>query len=69
MVSYGPLSWQLTSQFRGSIRDITDETNATRAYAILGFSWGLGGVIGPVGSLLRVGPNPRSLVASSRTPP
>lgn len=36
--------------FRGSIRDITDETNATRAYALLGFCWGLGGVIGPVGA-------------------
>lgn len=39
---------QLTLQFRGSIRDITDDTNATRAYAILGFCWGLGGVVGPV---------------------
>ncbi|KAL7424554.1 hypothetical protein Q5752_000238 [Cryptotrichosporon argae] len=34
--------------FRGSIRDLTDETNATRAYAVLGFSWGMGGVIGPI---------------------
>ncbi|KLT39562.1 major facilitator superfamily MFS-1 [Cutaneotrichosporon oleaginosum] len=34
--------------FRGSIRDLTDDTNATRAYAMLGFSWGLGGVVGPV---------------------
>ncbi|GMK57099.1 hypothetical protein CspeluHIS016_0309390 [Cutaneotrichosporon spelunceum] len=34
--------------FRGSVRDLTDDTNATRAYAMLGFSWGLGGVIGPV---------------------
>lgn len=34
--------------YRGSIRDITDSTNETRAYAILGFSWGFGGVAGPV---------------------
>ncbi|BEJ15157.1 hypothetical protein CspHIS471_0409240 [Cutaneotrichosporon sp. HIS471] len=34
--------------FRGSVRDLTDDTNATRAYAMLGFSWGLGGVVGPV---------------------
>lgn len=34
--------------FRGSIRDITDDTNATRAYALLGFSWGFGGVMGPI---------------------
>ena len=34
--------------FRGSIRDITDDTNAGRAYAVLGFSWGFGGVIGPI---------------------
>ncbi|KAJ9099285.1 hypothetical protein QFC21_004166 [Naganishia friedmannii] len=34
--------------YRGSIRDITDPTNETRAYAILGFSWGFGGVAGPV---------------------
>ena len=34
--------------FRGSIRDLTDDTNATRAYAILGFSWGFGGVVGPI---------------------
>ncbi len=34
--------------FRGSIRDITDATNETRAYAILSFCWGLGGVIGPI---------------------
>ncbi|ORY33374.1 hypothetical protein BCR39DRAFT_519516 [Naematelia encephala] len=34
--------------FRGSIRDITDDTNATRAYAVLGFSWGFGGVMGPI---------------------
>ncbi|KAK4689589.1 hypothetical protein P7C73_g509, partial [Tremellales sp. Uapishka_1] len=34
--------------FRGSIRDLTDDTNATRAYAVLGFSWGMGGVIGPI---------------------
>lgn len=39
-------------QFRGSIRDITDDTNATRAYAILGFSWGFGGVMGPVRRLV-----------------
>ncbi|KAL1405116.1 hypothetical protein Q8F55_008739 [Vanrija albida] len=34
--------------FRGSIRDITDETNAGRAYSILGYMWGMGGVIGPI---------------------
>ncbi|WWC94943.1 hypothetical protein V866_001795 [Kwoniella sp. B9012] len=34
--------------FRGSIRDLTDDTNASRAYAVLGFSWGFGGVIGPI---------------------
>jgi MFS family permease len=34
--------------FRGSIRDLTDDTNATRAYAVLGFSWGFGGVVGPI---------------------
>ncbi|OCF41340.1 hypothetical protein I317_04821 [Kwoniella heveanensis CBS 569] len=34
--------------FRGSIRDLTDDTNAARAYAVLGFSWGFGGVIGPI---------------------
>ncbi|OWZ76556.1 hypothetical protein C366_04995 [Cryptococcus neoformans Tu401-1] len=34
--------------FRGSIRDLTDDTNAARAYAMLGFSWGFGGVIGPI---------------------
>ncbi|ODN94720.1 hypothetical protein L198_04863 [Cryptococcus wingfieldii CBS 7118] len=34
--------------FRGSIRDLTDETNASRAYAMLGFAWSLGGVLGPL---------------------
>lgn len=27
---------------------MTDDTNAARAYAMLGFSWGFGGVIGPI---------------------
>jgi hypothetical protein len=31
--------------------DFADETNATRAYAVLGFSWGMGGVLGPVGCI------------------
>lgn len=34
--------------FRGSIRDITDTTNEGRAYAMLGFAWGMGGVVGPI---------------------
>ncbi|ORX39370.1 hypothetical protein BD324DRAFT_576791 [Kockovaella imperatae] len=34
--------------FRGSIRDITDETNASQAYSILGFMWGFGAVMGPI---------------------
>lgn len=34
--------------FRGSIRDITDATNEGRAYAMLGFAWGMGGVVGPI---------------------
>ncbi|CDZ97831.1 Permease of the major facilitator superfamily [Phaffia rhodozyma] len=33
---------------RGAIRDVTDPTNEAKAYAILGFVWALGGVIGPV---------------------
>lgn len=34
--------------FRGSIRDITDPTNEATAYAILGFAWGMGAVVGPI---------------------
>lgn len=34
--------------FRGSVRDITDTTNEGRAYAMLGFAWGMGGVVGPI---------------------
>ncbi|KAF7318969.1 hypothetical protein HMN09_00232900 [Mycena chlorophos] len=33
---------------RGAISAITDESNAGRAYAILSFAWGLGGVAGAV---------------------
>ncbi|KAF9513810.1 hypothetical protein BS47DRAFT_1329332 [Hydnum rufescens UP504] len=29
---------------RGSVTNVTDPTNESRAYAIMGFSWGLGGV-------------------------
>jgi MFS family permease len=50
--SFDRRSCHSSTQFRGSIRDITDDTNATRAYAILGFSWGFGGVVGPVSSFL-----------------
>ncbi|SJX64156.1 uncharacterized protein SRS1_14810 [Sporisorium reilianum f. sp. reilianum] len=38
---------------KGAIRDITDETNEGRAYAQMGFCWGMGGIIGPIlGGLL-----------------
>ncbi|KAF5381368.1 hypothetical protein D9615_008304 [Tricholomella constricta] len=33
---------------RGSVTFITDPSNEGRAYAILGFSWGLGGVVGAI---------------------
>lgn len=38
---------------KGAIRDLTDPTNEGRAYAILGFAWGFGGIAGPIlGGLL-----------------
>ncbi|EPQ31368.1 uncharacterized protein PFL1_00703 [Pseudozyma flocculosa PF-1] len=38
---------------KGAIRDITDETNEGRAYAQMGFYWGMGGIVGPIlGGLL-----------------
>lgn len=38
---------------KGAIRDITDETNEGGAYALMGFCWGMGGIIGPIlGGLL-----------------
>lgn len=33
---------------RGSVRDLTDETNESRAYAQMGFCWGMGGIAGPI---------------------
>lgn len=33
---------------KGAVRDLTDETNEGRAYAIFGFCWGMGGIIGPL---------------------
>ena len=33
---------------RGSVSNVTDASNESRAYAILGFCWGLGGVAGAV---------------------
>ncbi|EKM57989.1 uncharacterized protein PHACADRAFT_251932 [Phanerochaete carnosa HHB-10118-sp] len=33
---------------RGSVTAVTDQSNEGRAYAILGFSWGLGGVAGAI---------------------
>lgn len=33
---------------RGAIRDLTDETNEGRAYAQMGFCWGMGGIVGPI---------------------
>ena len=31
---------------KGAVRDLTDDTNEGRAYAIMGFCWGMGGIIG-----------------------
>jgi Major Facilitator Superfamily len=31
---------------KGAVRDLTDETNEGRAYAVMGFCWGMGGIIG-----------------------
>ncbi|PVG02253.1 major facilitator superfamily MFS-1 [Serendipita vermifera] len=33
---------------RGSVANVTDPTNEGRAYAIMGFAWGLGGVLGAI---------------------
>ncbi|WFD33403.1 hypothetical protein MCUN1_000216 [Malassezia cuniculi] len=33
---------------RGAVRDLTDETNESRAYAQMGFCWGMGGIVGPI---------------------
>ncbi|PWY97671.1 hypothetical protein BCV70DRAFT_202612 [Testicularia cyperi] len=33
---------------KGGIRDLVDDTNEGKAYAQLGFWWGLGGIIGPI---------------------
>ena len=33
---------------RGSVVAITDQTNEGRAYSILGFCWGFGGVAGAI---------------------
>ncbi|KAH7096911.1 major facilitator superfamily MFS-1 [Auriculariales sp. MPI-PUGE-AT-0066] len=33
---------------RGSVSRITDQSNEGRAYAIIGFSWGFGGVVGAI---------------------
>ncbi|KAH7098826.1 major facilitator superfamily MFS-1 [Auriculariales sp. MPI-PUGE-AT-0066] len=37
---------------RGSVSRITDQSNEGRAYAIIGFSWGFGGVVGAIGGSL-----------------
>ncbi|WFD30823.1 hypothetical protein MSPP1_001847 [Malassezia sp. CBS 17886] len=38
---------------KGAVRDLTDETNEGRAYAQMGFCWGMGGIVGPIlGGLL-----------------
>ncbi|KAE8258706.1 hypothetical protein A4X13_0g1508 [Tilletia indica] len=38
---------------KGAMRDLTDSTNETRAYGIMGFCWSMGGIVGPVlGGLL-----------------
>ncbi|WFD26075.1 hypothetical protein MNAN1_001050 [Malassezia nana] len=38
---------------KGAVRDLADETNEGRAYAQMGFWWGMGGIIGPIlGGLL-----------------
>jgi len=33
---------------KGAVRDLTDETNEGRAYAQMGFWWGMGGIVGPI---------------------
>lgn len=33
---------------KGAIRDLADETNEGRAYAQMGFWWGMGGIVGPI---------------------
>lgn len=33
---------------KGAIRSLTDETNEGRAYAQMGFWWGMGGIVGPI---------------------
>lgn len=33
---------------KGAIRDLTDSSNESRAYAIMGFAWGFGGILGPI---------------------
>ncbi|KAE8258707.1 hypothetical protein A4X13_0g1509 [Tilletia indica] len=33
---------------KGAVRDLTDPTNEARAYGIMGFCWGMGGIIGPI---------------------
>ncbi|KAK0536209.1 hypothetical protein OC835_002107 [Tilletia horrida] len=38
---------------KGAVRDLTDPTNEARAYGMMGFWWGMGGIIGPIlGGLL-----------------
>jgi MFS family permease len=33
---------------RGAVRDVTDPSNESRAYTLVGLSWGLGGTVGPI---------------------
>jgi len=33
---------------KGAVRDLTDESNESRAYAQMGFYWGMGGIVGPI---------------------
>lgn len=33
---------------KGAVRSLTDETNEGRAYAQMGFWWGMGGIVGPI---------------------
>jgi len=33
---------------KGAVRDLTDETNEGRAYALMGTCWGMGGIVGPI---------------------
>ncbi|WFD22526.1 hypothetical protein MEQU1_001198 [Malassezia equina] len=33
---------------KGAVRDLADETNEGRAYAQMGFWWGMGGIVGPI---------------------